>query len=122
MNCFGSRGTIPQFGGIAGVVLHPLAQDAGKARGHSVDGGPRTEAANDAEPSGEGLSDESGIAVDDGFLLEGNPNVGRIAAQRLPVESGWRDADNREGMTLDIQRSAEHRGIAAVGGLPGAMT
>ena len=64
----------------------------------------------------------SGIAIDDGFLLEGNPDVGRIAAQRLAEESGWRDADNGEGMTLDIQRGAEHGGVAAVGGLPGAMT
>jgi hypothetical protein len=65
---------------------------------------------------------ECGIATDDGFLLEGNPDVGRIAAEGFAEESGRRDADDGEGMALDRERGTEDGGVAGVGGLPGTMT
>ena len=108
--------------GIAGLVLHPLAEDAGEARSDSGGGSSGAETADDAKPSSELLMHERGIATNDGFLLEGNPDVGRIAAQGLAEEAGWSDADDGEGMALDHKRGTEDGGVAGVGGLPGAMT
>ncbi len=80
------------------------------------------ETADDAKPCRELLMHKCGIATNDGFLLEGNPDVGRIAIEGLAEESGRCDADDGEGMALDRKRGTEDGGVAAVGGLPGAMT
>ncbi len=42
-------------GRIAGIILHPLAQYAGEARRHSVDGCAGTHAADHAQPCGDRL-------------------------------------------------------------------
>src|SRR6202023_2693944 len=81
-----------------------------------------TQAADDPKPCGDGLMQERGLTVNDRFLLERNPDVGRIAAQSLAEESRRRYADDGEGMTLDRESGTEDRWIAGVSGLPRAMT
>ena len=58
------------------------------------------------------------VAVDQRFLLERNPEIRRIAAQRLAEESRRRDADDGERVPFDDERGADDRRIAAVGALP----
>ena len=55
------------------------------------------------------------------LLLQRNPDVGRIAAQRFAEKSGRRHADHRERMALDDKCGPDHRRIAAIADLPGAM-
>jgi hypothetical protein len=46
--------------------------------------------------------------------VERNPEVRRIAAERLAEESGRRDTDDGERVPLDDERRADDRRIAAV--------
>ena len=103
---------------VAGVVLHPLVEDAGEPRAHAVGRRARTQPADHAQPRGDRLAEDRGVAVDQRLLLERNPQVRRIAAQRFAEESRRRDADDGEGVPLDEERGADDRRIAAVGALP----
>ena len=123
MTCFGSTGSTSgiQFAGIAGVVLHPLAQHAGEPRRHAVGRRARTQAADDAQPRGDRLAQERVSPSDQRLLLQRNPQIGRIASQRFAEKSRRRDADDGERMALDDERDADDRRIAAVGVLPDVM-
>jgi hypothetical protein len=105
-------------GGIARIVLHPLVQDAGEPRADAVDRGVRPNPADHAQPGRNRLLEDGRVAVDERLLLERNPQIGRIASQRLAEEPGRRHADDREGVSFDDQGRANERGIAAVGALP----
>ena len=106
---------------IARVVLHPLAQDAGEPRADAVGRRAGREPADHAQPRGDRLAQERRVAVDQRLLVQRNPQIGRIAAQRLAEEPGRRHADDRERMPLDDERGADDRRIAAVGALPDVM-
>ena len=108
-------------GRVAGVVLHPLAEDAGEPRAHAVCRRIRTQPADHAQPRGDGLAEDRGVAVDERLLLERNPQIGRVAPQRFAEESRRRDADRGERVPLDEERAADNRRIAAVGALPDVM-
>ena len=82
-----------QFGGIAGVVLHPVAEHAGEPRRDAVDRRARPQPADDAQPRRNRLAQQRAVAVDERLLLQRHPEVRRVAAQRLAEESGRRDAD-----------------------------
>ncbi len=102
-------------------MLHPLAEDAGEPRADRVCRRPWTQAANHAQPRGDRLAEQRGVAVDERFLLERDEHVRRVAAQRLAEESRRRDASDGERAPLDEERGADDRRIAAVGALPGVM-
>ncbi len=106
---------------VAGVVLHPLVEDAGQPRAHAVGRRARTQPADHAQPRGDGLAEDRGVAVDQRFLLERNPEIRRVAAQRFAEESRRRDTGDGERLPLDEERGADDRGIAAVGALPDVM-
>ena len=108
-------------GGIAGIVLQPLTKNTGETRGHRVGGGAGFEAADDAKPCGDGLANQRCASAGVHFLLERNPDVRGITVERFAEESGWRDADDAEGMALDVKGGADDLGVAGVDGLPGAM-
>src|SRR5271168_3418981 len=64
---------------------------------------------------------QTAVAANQGLLLQGDPNVGWIALQRLTEKSRGRNADHCKGMALDHERCAHDRWIAAVGVLPDAV-
>ena len=103
---------------IAGVVLHPLVQDAGQPRTHAVGRRARAQPADHAQPRRDRLAEDRRVAVDQRLLLQRNPEIGRIAAQRLAEESRRRDADDGERVPFDDERRADDRRVAAVGALP----
>src|SRR5262249_25463964 len=78
--------------------------------------------ADDAQPRTDGLTKEPALAGDDRFLMQRNPQRGRIGAKRFTDEPGRCDADDRKWMPLDHERRSDDRWIAAVGGLPRVMT
>ena len=100
---------------VAGVVLHPLVEDAGQARTHAVGRRARAQPADHAQPRGDRLPQDRRVAVDQRLLLQRNPEIGRIAAQRFAEESRRRDADDGERVPFDDERGADDRRIAAVG-------
>ena len=103
---------------VAGLVLHPLVQDAGEPRAHAVGRRARTQPSDHAQPRGHRLAQDRRLAVDQRFLLERNPQVGRVGAERLAEESRRRDPGDGERVSLDEERGADDRRIAAVGALP----
>ena len=109
-------------GGVAGVVLHPLAQESGEARRHSRGGGSRPQPTDYAQPRGDWLTQQRTVAIDQWLLLHGNPDIGRIALQSFAEKSGGRDTDDRERTAFHNESSSNHRGVGSVDGLPGAMT
>ena len=92
----------------------PLAQDAREPRRDAVDGGAGFEAADDAQPRGDRLAQQRAAAGDHRLLLQRDPEVGRIVAERFAEEARRRDADDRERVALDDERRADERLIAAV--------
>ena len=66
----------------------------------------------------DGLAEDRRVAVDQRLLLQRNPQIRRIAAQRFAEESRRRHADDGERVALDDERGADDRWIAAVGALP----
>ena len=54
--------------------------------------------------------------------MQGNPQIGGIAAQRLAEEPGRGHADHGERMALDDERGANHRWVCPVRALPQMMT
>ena len=69
-----------QFAGIAGVVLHPLVQDAGEPRAHTVGRGARPQPADHAQPRRDRLPKDRRVAVDQRLLLQRNPEIGRVGS------------------------------------------
>jgi hypothetical protein len=59
--------------------------------------------------------------VDQRLLLDGQPEIRRVAAKRLAKEPRGRDADDRERMILYDERRADDPCVAAVLFLPGAV-
>jgi hypothetical protein len=108
-------------GGITRVVFHPLAQHRRQPRCHPVDRGSRPQPADRSEPRRDRLTQQRAVADNQRLLLERNPEVRRIAAERLAEEPGRRDTDDGERVPLDDERRADDRGIAAVRALPGVM-
>ena len=96
-------------------------EDAGEPRAHAVCRRARAQPADHAQPRRDRLTEDRGIAVDQRFLLERNPQIRRIAAQRLAEESRRRHAGDRERVALDDERGADDRRVAAVGALPDMM-
>jgi len=109
-------------GGIAGIVLQPLAEDAGEAWGHAGNGGAGTQTADDTEPSGDGLTKNAAVGGDERLLLERNPNVGRIAFEGFAKKAGRSDADHGERMAFDDEGGTDEGGVGTIDGLPGTMT
>ena len=88
---------------------------------HAVGRRARAQPADHAQPRGDRLAEDRRVAVDQRFLLQRNPQIRRIAAQRLAEESRRRDTDDGERVPLDEERGADDRRIAAVGALPDVM-
>ena len=65
--------------------------------------------------------EQRATAVDDRFLLEWDPNIGRIAAQGFAEESRWRDPDYGERMAIDHERRTHQGRVGAISGLPNVM-
>ena len=111
----------PPVGGIPGIVLEPMPQHSREARPHSVDGGAGPQPADHPEPRGDGLAQQAPFAVDQGLLLQRDPQIGRVALQSLAEESGGCDADHGQGMAVHDERRARDRGVGRVDRLPDAM-
>src|SRR6185437_3003467 len=80
------------------------------------------QATNNAQPRGDRLMQQRGLARKRDVLLQREPDVRRIALQHFAEESRWRHANDREGVPLDDKCRAHNGRVAAIGGLPGAMT
>ena len=93
-------------------------EDAGEPRVHALGRRAWTQPADHAQPRGDRLPQNRCVAVDQRFLLQRNPEIGRIAAQRFAEEARRRDAGYGNGVSFDEQRGADERRIAAVGALP----
>ena len=107
---------------VAGVVLYPLVEDPGEPRPQAVGRRPGAQPADGAQPRGDvdWRSSDASPAIS-GSLLEGNPEIRRVAAQGLAEKSRRRDTNDRERMSLHDQRRADHRRIAPIGALPDVM-
>jgi hypothetical protein len=108
-------------GRVSGLVLHPLAQDAGEARRHALGRGARPQSPNHAQPRRDRLTQQRAAAVDQRLLLQRNPQVGWIASKCFAEKSRRRDPDHRERMALYHERRADNRRVAAVRTLPDVM-
>ena len=53
--------------------------------------------------------------------MDGNPEVGRIAAEGFAEEAGRRHADHGEGVAFDDQGRADQGAVAAIGFAPGVV-
>ncbi len=62
------------------------------------------------------------LAAEERLLLQRNPDVRWIAAQRLAEEARWRDADDRDRIAVEDERRADDAGIGTIHLLPGAIT
>ncbi len=60
-------------------------------------------------------------ALISGLLLQGNPDIGRIAAQSFTKEPRRGDADHGERMSFEHERGANNGRISAISGLPGMV-
>jgi hypothetical protein len=94
---------------IPRVVLHPLVQDAGEPWADAVCCRARTQAADHAQPRRDRLPQDRGVAVDQGLVLNRDPEIRRVAAERLSEEAGRRDADDGERVPFDDQGPADDR-------------
>ena len=106
---------------VPGAVLQPVPERARQPRGDAFDRGAGSQSSDDAEPRRDRLAKQRAIAVDQGLLLNGQPEIRRVAAKRLAKEPRGRDADDRERMILYDERRADDRCLAAVLFLPGAV-
>src|SRR5262249_25348145 len=106
---------------ISGIVFHPLTQHARQTRSNTVNRGAGPQTADHSEPRGNGLAEEYGAAGDERFLLNWDPDVRRIAPQRLAKKSRWCDAGDLERMSFDHKGGTHNRRIAAVDRLPEVM-
>ena len=106
-------------GRVAGLVPHPLPQQAGEPRLHPVDGRARAEPADHAQPRRNRLAQERRLRPgDQRFLLQRHPHVGRIGPQRLAEKPWRRHAGHGEGLPLHDQRGSDDRRVSAVDTLP----
>ena len=87
-------------GGISGIILHPLPQHSGEARSHSVNRSSRPQAADHAQPGSDGLVQQCAFTVNQGLLVHGNPDIGRVTAQRFAEKSGRSHANHGKRMAL----------------------
>jgi hypothetical protein len=99
-------------------VLHPLPEDTGQSCAHAIRRHARPQPADRAKPGGEGIAQQRGLTVEERLLLQRNPEIGRVAAQRFAEESRRHDSHDRERMPLDEKRGAHDRRIATVGAVP----
>src|SRR5207237_8505533 len=74
--------------------------------------------ANHAKPCRNGLAQQAAAGIDHGFLLQGNPDIRRVALEGFAEESGGSDADYGHGMAFDDERGAYDGRIRSIGGLP----
>src|ERR1035441_4822212 len=98
-----------------------MQEDSRELRSHAGNRSSRPQPSDDPQPRGRGLMQQCAFAVDGGLLIHGNPEVGRVAAQRFAKESGRRYADYGEGMAFHHDGRTEHRRVAAVSESPGMM-
>src|ERR1700688_1341000 len=108
-------------GRITGVILHPLAQKGREARRHAGGRSTGTQSADHAQPRGNRLTQQRPLAINHGLLLKGYPDIRRITAQRFAEESGRRDSNHGEGLTLHNEGGTHYGSVATIDGLPGAM-
>ena len=87
-------------GWIPGIMLHPLPQHSGEARSHSGNRSSRPQAADHAQPCGNGLVQECACTVNQGLLLHGDPKIGRVTAERFAEESGRSHSDHGKRMAF----------------------
>ena len=81
---------------------------------------PGLSAADDAQPCLEVMEQRVGSG-EDGLLIDGNPEVGRIGTKSFAEEPGRRNADDGDGVVRDDERRANDGGVGAVLLLPGAV-
>ena len=108
-------------GRVAGIVLQPLPQDAGQPRAHAVRRRVRLQPADHAQPRRHRLAQQRRLAGDQRLLVQRDPQVRRIAAQRLAEEAGAGHADDGERVPLEDEGGADDLRIGAVGARPGVM-
>ena len=106
---------------VARVVLHPLVEDPGEPRADAVDRRARPDPADHAQPRRDGLAEDRRVAGDQRLLLQRNPQIRRIAAQRLPEESRRRTPTTVNGWPSMTSVAPTSDRIAAVGALPDVM-
>ena len=107
-------------GGHAAVIHEPLTEERGHARTGGVDGGAGAQTADDAEPCLEAVDHGVG-SEEDGLLIDGDPEVGGIAAEGFSEEAGRSDADDGDGVVADDEGGTDDAGVGAVLLLPGAV-
>src|SRR5580704_8330924 len=97
---------ITSVNGVGRLASEPLAQIAGQFRlqAAGIDSG--LDPAQNVEPVCVRLRQDAGLAFDDRLVVERNPESRRVAVDAVAEKSGRRDADNRDGVVLDIKRGA----------------
>ena len=106
---------------VSGVVLNPLMENAGQPRPHAVDRCARPQPADDAQPGGHRLPQDRRVTIDHRLLLQRNPHVRRIAAERFAEKSRRRHTDDGERTAFDVERRSDDRRVTAVSSLPDVM-
>ena len=79
-------------GRVVGLVLDPAAQDPGQARSHARDRGIVAETTDREQPRRNRLPQQRAVAGDQRLLLQGDPQVRRVRANRFAEESRRRHA------------------------------
>ena len=105
-------------GRIAAVIQKPLPQDSRQPGRQSRNARAGAQPANHPQPRRNRLPQERAFAVDQRLLLQGNPDVRRIAAQCFAKKTRRRDAGDRERMSFNYVRRTHHRRITAIRSLP----
>ena len=108
-----------QLDGIAGVVLHPLPQDARQARADGVRGGPRLQPPDHPQPGGGRLAEQRRLAGDQRLLLQRYPQKSAGSPRSVsPKNPGGVTPTTVNGCPSTTSVAPIDLGIAAVGGLP----
>src|SRR5579863_653841 len=108
-------------GCVGGLRGQPLTETGAQFGLQAADIDSGVEAAEDVEPVAVCVFQNTVLALHCWFVVEWNPESGRIAVDAVAEKSGRRNADNGEGLVLDVERGADHFRVAAVGGLPGMI-
>src|ERR1017187_2243314 len=107
--------------GVGRLRGQPLAQGGGQFGLQAAGIDPRPDAPQNVEPVGVWLFENAGLPLQDGFIVERNPEGGWVAVDPITEESRRRDPNNRERLVLDVTGGADHAGVGPVGGLPGLV-
>ncbi len=92
----------------------PLTKNFRQAGSHSFDRGIRSQTADHGQPRRHRLTQQRAAAGNHRLLLQRNPHLRRVGANRFAEESWFRDANHGEWVTLHDQCRSHNRFVRAV--------